>query len=80
MDPKDVKFNDANGNEFGKGDIVTIRFKVVGEDQGLVLIEPLGKDVGGMPGLTAVNDTNLTVEKKTTDELKKTPTASIPAK
>jgi hypothetical protein len=50
---------DSNGNALTHGQIVEIRFRVVGFDGALILVQPVGTPEG-LPGLTAVNPAQLT--------------------
>lgn len=50
---------DANGNKLTYGQTATIKFRVIGLDDALILVEPLSASEG-LPGLTAVNPAQLT--------------------
>jgi len=50
---------DANGNKLTYGQTATIKFRVIGFDGALILVEPIGTPAG-LPGLTAVNPAQLT--------------------
>ena len=51
---------DADGAIIHKGDIVTVKFRIVGFDGGLLLVEPVRTPTEGLPGLTAISPTHAT--------------------